>query len=106
MFAKFSAVVTSVLITFAIAIPNTTPPVTIPSSAQCCNSVQPSNSSAVAAVADLLNITVSGLNVPIGLGCTPIIVANINCVGIEVTCDVPKKEFGGLIAINCTSIVV
>jgi hypothetical protein len=91
MFSKLSVVVTSVLIvrvtlntisclninlhsfqTLAAAIPTTTPPVTPPSSPQCCSSVQSSSSTAVSAVAALLGLDLSGLNVPIGLGCSPI----------------------------------
>ncbi|KAJ7111287.1 hypothetical protein C8R44DRAFT_257216 [Mycena epipterygia] len=106
MFAKLSVVVTSVLITLAAAIPNTTPPVTTPNSNQCCSSVQSSSSSAVSAVAALLGLNLSGLNVPIGLGCSPITVIGNNCGGTEVTCDAPEKEWGSLIAINCIPITL
>ncbi|KAJ7469691.1 hypothetical protein FB451DRAFT_1368617 [Mycena latifolia] len=105
MFPKLSIVVTSALITLAAAIPNT-PPVTPPTSNQCCSSVQSSSSSAVAAVAALLGLNLSGLNVPIGLGCSPITVIGNNCGGTEVTCDAPEKEFGSLIAINCIPITL
>ncbi|KAJ7479566.1 fungal hydrophobin [Mycena latifolia] len=106
MFSKLSVVVTSVLITLAAAIPTTTPPVTTPSSNQCCSSVQSSSSSAVSAVAALLGLDLSGLNVPIGLGCSPITVIGNNCGGTEVTCDAPEKEWGSLIAINCIPITL
>ncbi|KAJ7469712.1 fungal hydrophobin [Mycena latifolia] len=104
MFSKLSVVVTSVLITLAAAIPNTTPPVTPPTSSQCCTSVQSSSSSAVSAVAALLGLDLTGLNVPVGLSCSPITVAGNNCGGTSVTCDAPDKEWGGLIAINCIPI--
>ncbi|KAJ6546206.1 hydrophobin 2 [Mycena vulgaris] len=104
MFSKLSVVVTSVLITLAAAIPNTTPPVTPPSSSQCCNSVVPSTSTAASAVAGLLGLDLDGLDVPIGLSCTPITVAGDNCGSTTVTCDAPEKEWGGLIAINCIPI--
>ncbi|KAJ7128315.1 hypothetical protein C8R44DRAFT_850852 [Mycena epipterygia] len=106
MFSKLSVVVASVLITLAAAIPNTTPPVTTPTSNQCCSSVQSSSSSAVSAVAALLGLDLSGLNVPIGLGCSPITVIGNNCGGTEVTCDAPEKEWGSLIAINCIPITL
>ncbi|KAJ7469620.1 fungal hydrophobin [Mycena latifolia] len=106
MFSKLSVVVTSVLITLAAAIPTTTPPVTAPSSNQCCSSVQSSSSSAVSAVAALLGLDLSGLNVPIGLGCSPITVIGNNCGGTSVTCDAPEKEWGTLIAINCIPITL
>ncbi|KAJ7128511.1 hypothetical protein C8R44DRAFT_873228 [Mycena epipterygia] len=106
MFSKLSVVVTSVLITLAAAIPNTTPPVTTPNSNQCCSSVQSSSSSAVSAVAALLGLDLSGLTVPIGLGCSPITVIGNNCGGTEVTCDAPEEEWGSLIAINCIPITL
>ncbi|KAJ7128557.1 hypothetical protein C8R44DRAFT_979216 [Mycena epipterygia] len=71
MFSKFSILSTSVLITLAAAIPWTTPPVTPPTSNQCCSSVQSSSSSDVSAIAALLGLDLSGLNVPVGLGCSP-----------------------------------
>ncbi|KAJ7479465.1 POH2 hydrophobin [Mycena latifolia] len=104
MFSKLSVVVTSVLITLAAAIPNTTPPVTTPTSSQCCNSVVSSSSSAASVVAAALGLDLSGLDVPVGLSCTPITVAGDNCGSTTVTCDAPDKEWGGLIAINCIPI--
>ncbi|KAJ7931027.1 fungal hydrophobin [Mycena leptocephala] len=104
MFSKLSVVVTSVLITLAAAIPTTTPPVTPPSSPQCCDSVQSSSSTSVAAVAALLGLDLSGLNVPVGLGCSPITVVGNNCGGTTVNCDAPEQEWGSLIAINCIPI--
>ncbi|KAF7342266.1 Hydrophobin 2 [Mycena venus] len=106
MFSKLSVVVASVLITLAAATPTSTPPVTTPTSNQCCSSVQSSSSSAVSAVAALLGLDLSGLNVPIGLSCSPITVIGNNCGGTTVTCDAPEKEWGGLIAINCIPITL
>ncbi|KAJ7128330.1 hypothetical protein C8R44DRAFT_873058 [Mycena epipterygia] len=104
MFSKLSIVATSVLITLAAAMPWTTPPVTSPTSSQCCSSVQSSSSSSVAAVAALLGLDLSGLNVPVGLGCSPITVIGNNCGGTTVNCDAPEQEWGTLIAINCIPI--
>ncbi|KAJ7176372.1 fungal hydrophobin [Mycena crocata] len=106
MFSKLSIVVTSVLITLAAAIPTTTPPVTPPTSPQCCSSVESSSSSVVSALAALLGLDLAGLNVPIGLSCSPITVIGNNCGGTTVTCDAPEKEWGGLIAINCIPITL
>ncbi|KAJ7209071.1 hypothetical protein B0H12DRAFT_1330120 [Mycena haematopus] len=106
MFSKLSVVVASVLITLAAAIPNTTPPVTPPTSDQCCSSVQSSSSSAVSAVAAVLGLDLSGLDVPIGLGCSPITVIGNNCGGTTVTCDAPQESWGSLIAINCLPITL
>ncbi|KAF7344828.1 Hydrophobin 2 [Mycena venus] len=104
MFSKLSVVVTSVLVTLAAAIPWNGPPVTTPTSNQCCNSVVSSTSTAASAVAALLGLDLTGLNVPIGLSCSPITVAGNNCGSTSVTCDAPEKEWGGLIAINCIPI--
>ncbi|KAJ7128328.1 hypothetical protein C8R44DRAFT_979113 [Mycena epipterygia] len=104
MFSKLSVVVTSVLITLAAAMPWTTPPVTPPTSNQCCSSVQSSSSSAVAAVAATLGLDLSGLDVPVGLGCSAITVIGNNCGGTSVTCDAPQAAWGSLIAINCIPI--
>ncbi|KAJ7184902.1 fungal hydrophobin [Mycena filopes] len=106
MFSKLSVVVASVLVTLAAAIPTTTPPVTPPDSPQCCNSVVTSTSSAASAVAALLGLDLTGLDVPIGLSCSPITVVGNNCGSTTVTCDAPDKEWGGLIAINCIPITL
>ncbi|KAJ7128482.1 hypothetical protein C8R44DRAFT_873198 [Mycena epipterygia] len=106
MFSKLSIIATSVLITLAAAMPWTTPPVTTPTSSQCCSSVQSSSSSSVSAVAALLGLDLSGLNVPVGLGCSPITVIGNNCGGTSVTCDAPEQAWGSLIAINCIPITL
>ncbi|KAJ7898587.1 fungal hydrophobin [Mycena olivaceomarginata] len=108
MFSKLSLVAASVLITLAAAIPGGTPPppVTPPTSPQCCTSVESSTSSAVSAVAALLGLDLTGINVPIGLGCSPITVVGNNCGSTTVNCDAPEEEWGGLIAINCLPITL
>ncbi|KAJ7128489.1 hypothetical protein C8R44DRAFT_732832 [Mycena epipterygia] len=106
MFSKLSIIATSVLITLAAAMPWTTPPVTTPTSSQCCSSVQSSSSSSVSAVAALLGLDLSGLDVPVGLGCSPITVIGNNCGGTSVTCDAPEQAWGSLIAINCIPITL
>ncbi|KAJ7128654.1 hypothetical protein C8R44DRAFT_778447 [Mycena epipterygia] len=104
MFSRLSIVVSSVFIFLAAATPNTTPPVTTPSSNQCCGSVVSSGSAAASAVAALVGLDLSGLNVPVGLSCSPITVAGNDCGNTTVTCDAPNVEWGGLIAINCIPI--
>ncbi|KAJ7795509.1 fungal hydrophobin [Mycena olivaceomarginata] len=106
MFSKLSVAVASVLITLAAATPTGTPPppVTTPNSPQCCASVVPSTSSAASAVAALIGLDLSGLDVPVGLSCSPITVGGNNCGSTTVTCDAPQNEWGGLIAINCLPI--
>ncbi|KAJ6486717.1 hydrophobin 2 [Mycena sanguinolenta] len=104
MFSKLFA--TSVLITLAAATPWNGPPVTTPTSDQCCNSVVPSTSTAASAVAALLGLDLTGLDVPVGLSCSPITVGGNNCGSTSVVCDAPEKEWGGLIAINCIPITL
>ncbi|KAJ7827439.1 fungal hydrophobin [Mycena leptocephala] len=105
MFSKLSVVVTSVLITLAAAMPwDTPPPVTPPTSPQCCNSVVSSSSTAASAVAALLGLDLTGLDVPVGLSCSPITVVGNNCGSTTVNCDAPEDQWGGLIAINCIPI--
>ncbi|KAF7336086.1 Hydrophobin 2 [Mycena sanguinolenta] len=104
MFSKLFT--TAVFITLAAATPWNGPPVTTPTSDQCCNSVVPSTSSAASAVAALLGLDLTGLDVPIGLSCSPITVGGNNCGSTSVVCDAPEKEWGGLIAINCIPITL
>ncbi|KAJ6518248.1 hydrophobin 2 [Mycena vitilis] len=108
MFTKLSVVAVSVLITLAAAMPGGTPPppVTPPTSPQCCNSIESVTSSAVSAVAALLGLDLTGLDVPIGLSCSPITVIGNNCGSTTVNCDAPETEWGGLIAINCLPITL
>ncbi|KAF7290436.1 Hydrophobin 2 [Mycena chlorophos] len=82
------------------------PPVTTPSSPQCCDSVVSSTSAAASAVAAVLGLDLTGLDVPIGLSCSPITVVGNNCGGTTVTCDAPEAEWGNLIAINCIPITL
>ncbi|KAJ7149688.1 hydrophobin 2 [Mycena filopes] len=124
MFSKLSVVVASVLVTLAAATGTPPPPVTPPTSDQCCNSVVPSSSAAASAVAALLGLDLSGLDVLVGLSCSPITVGNnwyysispafdltrnscsSNSGSTTVVCDAPDKEWGGLIAINCIPVTL
>ncbi|KAJ7718825.1 hypothetical protein B0H16DRAFT_1739813 [Mycena metata] len=108
MFSKLSVVVASAFITLAAAIPQSTPgvpppPVTPPTLFMCCASVVGSTSPSATAIAGLLGVDISGLNVPIGLSCSPIIDIT-GCGGFVVICDAPPAEWGGLMAINCLPI--
>ncbi|KAJ7260661.1 hypothetical protein C8J57DRAFT_1319189, partial [Mycena rebaudengoi] len=66
MFFKLSVIVTPVLITLAAA---TNPPTTPQNSPQCCFRVVSSTDSNATAVAALVGIDLTDLNVPIGLSC-------------------------------------
>ncbi|KAJ6457457.1 hypothetical protein C8R47DRAFT_172497 [Mycena vitilis] len=48
----------------------------------------------------------TGLDVPVGLSCSPITVIGNNCGSTTVNCDAPENEWGGLIAINCLPITL
>ncbi|KAJ7128514.1 hypothetical protein C8R44DRAFT_873230 [Mycena epipterygia] len=50
------------------------PPVTAPTSDQCCDSFVRSSSEAASKVAAILGLSLAGLNVPVGLDCSPIAV--------------------------------
>ncbi|KAJ7733196.1 fungal hydrophobin [Mycena olivaceomarginata] len=108
MFSKLSVVVTSVLITLAAAMPNGTPlpPVTPPTSPQCCASVTSAQDGAASLVTAIFGLDLSGVLVDVGLSCSPITVIGNNCGGTTVTCDAPEKEWGGLIAINCIPVTL
>ena len=94
------------------------PPITPPDSPQCCFSVVPSTSAAASAIAGLLGIDLTGIDVPVGLSCSPITALGNNWSAeslrlsrhftqdtsdgmISLICDAPKKEWAALIAINC-----
>ncbi|KAF8209072.1 hypothetical protein K438DRAFT_1754122 [Mycena galopus ATCC 62051] len=105
MFSKLPVVVmTSIFISLAAATPTTKPPVIPPTSDQCCKSVVSSTSAAASAVAALVGLDLDGLDIPVGLSCSPITVAGNNCGNTAVTCDAPEDEWDGLIAINCIPI--
>ncbi|KAF7290438.1 Hydrophobin 2 [Mycena chlorophos] len=104
MFSKVFAIFA--LATVAVAVPNSTPTVTPPDSVQCCDSVVSSTSTVASLVAALVGLDLSGLNVPIGLSCSPITIVGNNCGGTVVNCDSPTVEEHNLIAINCLPITL
>ncbi|KAJ6449947.1 hypothetical protein C8R45DRAFT_1224244 [Mycena sanguinolenta] len=85
-----------------------TPPTSssTPTSPQCCKSVLSSTDNAVSAIAGLLGLDLTGLDVLVGLGCSPITVIGNNCGSTTVNCSPPKEQWGGLIAINCIPITL
>ncbi|KAF7313146.1 Hydrophobin 2 [Mycena kentingensis (nom. inval.)] len=106
MFSKLVAFFA--IATLAAATPTGTPPPppTTPDSPQCCGSVVSSTSAAASAVAALVGIDLTGLDVPVGLSCSPITVGGNNCGSTTVVCNAPDEKWGGLIAINCIPITV
>ncbi|KAF8189954.1 hypothetical protein K438DRAFT_1763563 [Mycena galopus ATCC 62051] len=119
MFSKLSIIVASVLVLMIelhckSLLPPSSPPTT-PNSPQCCNSVVSSTSAAASAVAALLGLDLTGLDVSVGLSCSPITVAGnnwslINSPPIFAPYLLPDpqpspatrpREWGAYIAINC-----
>ncbi|KIJ38657.1 hypothetical protein M422DRAFT_258532 [Sphaerobolus stellatus SS14] len=74
--------------------------------AQCCNTVQSASDLPVPIIASLLGIVISGPDVLVGLGCTPITITDLdqgaNCAQQPVCCE--NNNFNGLINIGCTPI--
>ncbi|KZV64265.1 fungal hydrophobin [Peniophora sp. CONT] len=76
--------------------------------AQCCNQVQPAssmNEAGLGGLLDLIPITLQGLNIPIGIDCTPINVLGIggnSCSQQTVCCE--NNTFSGTIALGCTPV--
>ncbi|THH04285.1 hypothetical protein EW145_g5635 [Phellinidium pouzarii] len=80
MFSKL-ALITSLAV-LAVATPAPAASQCDTGSAQCCQSVQSSSTSAVAALLQSIGVVVQGVDVPIGITCSPITV-----VGGSGTCD-------------------
>ncbi|KAJ7931034.1 hypothetical protein B0H13DRAFT_2309035 [Mycena leptocephala] len=100
MFSKLSVVVTSVLIPLG----NPPPPVTTPTSPQCCDSVQSSSSSAVSAVAAASALT-SVAQCAHRLGLLAHYSGREQLVnGSTTVVATPPEGVGYLIAINCIPI--
>ncbi|KIJ48516.1 hypothetical protein M422DRAFT_162685 [Sphaerobolus stellatus SS14] len=74
--------------------------------AQCCNSVSSASDPSTAALLGLLGAVVQGVDVLVGLGCTPITVIGAgqgaNCAQQPVCCT--NNSFNGVANIGCTPI--
>ncbi|EIW55742.1 fungal hydrophobin [Trametes versicolor FP-101664 SS1] len=74
---------------------------------QCCNSVQSSKSDAGSLLLGLLGIVVQGVDVLLGVGCSPISVIGVgggSCNANTVCCQ--NNNVGGLISIGCVPIIL
>ncbi|PAV22587.1 hydrophobin [Pyrrhoderma noxium] len=104
MIKKFAAVAS--LAVLAVATPTPTGGQCNTGPVQCCQSVQDSGSGGlVSTLLGLLGVVLDGVNVPIGLTCSPISVIGLggnSCTAQPVCCD--NNSFNGLIAIGCTPI--
>ncbi|OBZ77990.1 Fruiting body protein SC3 [Grifola frondosa] len=75
---------------------------------QCCNSVESASSPAATTLLGLLGIVVDGLDVLLGLGCSPISVIGVGsgsaCDASPVCCE--NNNVGGLISIGCVPVIL
>ncbi|KAF8889941.1 hydrophobin, partial [Infundibulicybe gibba] len=76
-------------------------------SIQCCNSVESVNDSIVGVLLALLGIDIDGIDVLVGLTCSPLSILGIggnSCSAQPVCCQ--NNNFNGIVAIGCTPINV
>ncbi|GJE95856.1 fungal hydrophobin [Phanerochaete sordida] len=75
---------------------------------QCCNSVESASSPAGSALLGLLGIVVQGIDVLLGLDCSPITVIGVgsgsSCSATTVCCE--DNAVGGLISIGCVPVIL
>ncbi|KAI0826600.1 fungal hydrophobin [Trametes gibbosa] len=73
---------------------------------QCCDSVQKASDPAVAGLLSLLGIVVEGLDVLVGLTCSPITVVGVgagsSCDAEAVCCQ--NNDVGGILSIGCAPV--
>ncbi|EIN05015.1 fungal hydrophobin [Punctularia strigosozonata HHB-11173 SS5] len=121
MFFKLSSAVvvaTSSLVILAAASPTdlterggSAPAGCTTGSTQCCSSTSSTSDPLVSTILGLLNIVVSGVDIPIGLGCSPLNIIGIGgntCTNNVVCCDNTDDAGGllsGLIGIGCIPII-
>ncbi|KIJ33018.1 hypothetical protein M422DRAFT_265047 [Sphaerobolus stellatus SS14] len=74
--------------------------------AQCCNSDSSASNPSAAALLGLLGIVVQGVDVLVGITCSPIIAIGVgggaNCAQQPVCCT--NTSFNGVVNIGCTPI--
>ncbi|KAL7284173.1 hypothetical protein ACG7TL_001455 [Trametes sanguinea] len=74
---------------------------------QCCNSVQSASDPVASLLLGLLGIVVEGVDVLLGLNCSPISVIGVgggNCDANVVCCQ--NNNVGGLISIGCVPVIL
>ncbi|KAJ3490886.1 hypothetical protein NLJ89_g11395 [Agrocybe chaxingu] len=72
---------------------------------QCCNTTGTTKDTPIAALLGLLGVVVQGVDVLIGVTCTPISVIGIggnSCTAQPVCCT--NNSFNGIVAIGCTPV--
>ncbi|EMD32496.1 hydrophobin [Gelatoporia subvermispora B] len=74
---------------------------------QCCDSVETASDPAVATLLELLGIVVEGLDVLLGLNCSPVSVIGVgggSCSAEAVCCE--DNSLGSLISIGCVPVTL
>ncbi|KAJ4466317.1 hydrophobin 2 [Lentinula aciculospora] len=73
---------------------------------QCCESVEPASSTAVAPILASIGVVLQDLNVLVGLTCSPITVigTSSSCSAQAVCCE--DNSHGGLISIGCVPVTL
>ncbi|KLO16830.1 fungal hydrophobin, partial [Schizopora paradoxa] len=74
-------------------------------SLQCCDSTESSSNVVTSILLGLLGIVLEGVNVPIGVTCSPITVVGVSgtsCNASPVCCE--NNSFNGVVAIGCTPV--
>ncbi|KAI0367144.1 hydrophobin [Pilatotrama ljubarskyi] len=105
MFAKLFTI--SALAILAVATPAPAPDASCSTAPlQCCQSVEPADSAAVAPILKGLGVVVQDVNALVGVTCTPISVVGVGgsdaCSANTVCCQ--DNSFGGLVSIGCVPV--
>ncbi|KAL5501056.1 hypothetical protein ACEPAH_9443 [Sanghuangporus vaninii] len=102
MFAKLASFATIALL--AVATPAMAQCDT--GSLECCTQVQSSGSSPIADLLTLLGIVVEGVDVPVGVGCSPISVIGVGSAGCSASPVCCEDTSHGAVAIGCVPVGV
>ncbi|KAL5522034.1 hypothetical protein ACEPAF_1890 [Sanghuangporus sanghuang] len=75
-------------------------------SLECCSQVQNSDSTPIADLLTLLGIVVQGVDVPVGVGCSPISVIGVGSAGCSASPVYCEDTSHGAVAIGCVPVGV
>ncbi|KAI0065202.1 fungal hydrophobin [Artomyces pyxidatus] len=113
--APWGAPTTTPPVTTTTTVTVTAPPVTttLPVNScttgpvQCCNTVESASNPVVSIILGLLGIVLDGVDVIVGITCTPINIIGIggnSCTAQTVCCE--NNNFSGIISIGCSPISI
>ncbi|KAL5498747.1 hypothetical protein ACEPAH_2102 [Sanghuangporus vaninii] len=69
--------------------------------AMCCSSVAPAGSTAIAPILSAIGVVVQDVNVPVGVGCSPITVIGTGSSGCDASPVCCTDTSHGAVAIGC-----